>query len=82
MCRDWHFREKMEEQQGIRIIRIVLDGVGGTGKTALVQRLCTNSFPKQYNGTMGHEVHSVEKESADGRKFRIDLVDTSGVDVS
>ncbi|KII64422.1 GTPase HRas [Thelohanellus kitauei] len=55
---------------------IVMLGIGGVGKTALVQRLHKNIFDKTYIPTV--EEFNQKTIVLDGKKYNIDITDTAG----
>ena len=57
--------------------KVLLVGDGGVGKTSFVKRLGTGTFSKQYDATVGVEIHPLEIPTAQGDVV-LDVWDTAG----
>lgn len=60
--------------------KVVLIGDGGVGKTSLVNRLKGAGFTDQYNCTNGADVSTLFFWTAQGKAYRLELWDCSGVE--
>nr|CAD7428868.1 unnamed protein product [Timema monikensis] len=76
-CESPLINKAREHKNGLNdIIKCVLVGDGGVGKTSLIVSYSTNKFPKDYIPT-AYDKYNVEV-SVDGRRVGVQLCDTAG----
>nr|XP_026694101.1 GTP-binding nuclear protein Ran-like [Ciona intestinalis] len=66
-----------QQQQDDLVVKLVLVGDGGVGKTTFVKRHLTGEFEKKYVATLGVEVHPIVFQTQRGR-IRFNVWDTAG----
>jgi len=60
------------------LLKVLLVGDSGVGKTALYIRYIENRFSEKYQSTLGADFNSKEQEIADGRAVILQIWDTAG----
>ncbi|XP_078491934.1 GTP-binding nuclear protein Ran-like [Ciona intestinalis] len=68
---------QQQQQQDDLVVKLVLVGDGGVGKTTFVKRHLTGEFEKKYVATLGVEVHPIVFQTQRGR-IRFNVWDTAG----
>ena len=59
------------------VLKIILLGDGGVGKTSLCNRLCSNVFNEKTNATIGVDLF-IKTFQTDNKSFKLQLWDTAG----
>ena len=65
------------KRQGSSILKVVLLGESGAGKTSIVKRFVDNSYSEKEPGTIGQETH-YKSITFNGMGYCLQLIDTAG----
>ncbi|GMH33311.1 hypothetical protein BSKO_01145 [Bryopsis sp. KO-2023] len=70
-------KEPSEKDDSTPVVKLVLLGDGGTGKTTLIKQLLTGEFETKYEPTFGVEIHPITVETSKG-SILFNCWDTNG----